>query len=77
MDIHGDEFLGFLGPDGCNRGKKVNEFFSMISLGVEQVQAVLHFFDVYSVFVSRVLEDKLFEIQKGSPESLLVIFLWP
>ena len=49
----------------------------MISLGVEEVQAVLHFFDVYSVFVSRVLKDELFEIQKGSPESLLVIFLCP
>ena len=48
----------------------------MISLGVEEVQAVLHFFNVYSVFMSRVLEDKLFEIQKGSPESALVLFLW-
>ena len=31
----------------------------MIPLGVEEVQAVLHFFDVYSVFMSGVLKDKL------------------
>ena len=59
MDIHGDEFLGFLGPDRCNRGEKVNKFFSVIPLGVEEVQAILHFFDVYSVFMSGVLKDKL------------------
>ena len=59
MNIHGDEFLGLFGPDRGNRGKKVNEFFSMISLGVEEVQAVLHFFDVYGVFMSGVLKDKL------------------
>ena len=78
VDIHGDEFLGFLGPDGCNRGKEVDEFFSVISLRVEEIQAVLHFFDVYGVFVGGVLEDKLFQIQeKFSCKPVSIIFLWP
>ena len=59
MDIHGDEFLGFPGPDRCNGGQEVNKLFGVIPLRVEEVQAVLHFFDVYSVFMSGVLKDKL------------------
>lgn len=59
MDIRRDEFLGFLGPDRCNRSKEVDKLFSVISLGIKEIQAVLHFFDVYSVFMSGVLEDKL------------------
>ena len=37
VNIHGDEFLGLLGPDRCNGGQKVDKLFSMIPLRVEEV----------------------------------------
>ena len=38
----------------------------MISLRIEKVQAIFDLFNIYCLFVGRVFEDELFEIEEGS-----------
>ena len=59
MDVHGYEFLRFLGADGSDRCKKIDEFLSVISLSIEEVQAILDLLDVYGIFVGVMLQDEL------------------
>lgn len=66
MDVHGDQFLGLFGSYRRNGVEEIDKFLGVVSLGVEEVQAILDFFDIYGVFVGGVFEDELFEIEKGS-----------
>jgi len=66
VDIHGDEFLGFLRSDRRNRVQKVDEFLGLISCCIVKIQSILHFLNVDCVFVCAVLENELFEVEESS-----------
>lgn len=66
MNVHGDELLRLLAADGSNGCEEVDELLGMVSLGVEEIQAIFGLFDINGVLVSGVFEYELLEIEEGA-----------